>query len=121
MKIEMLDYDFTVCKVKNYTQTDLDAPFCFIGKTDGESSLVCITDKVPANTTAREDGWKAFRVAATLAFSLVGILAKISAVLAENQIGIFAVSTFDTDYILTKKENFDKAAKALARAGYEIV
>lgn len=48
MKIEMLDYDFTVCKVKNYTQTDLDAPFCFIGKTDGESSLVCITDKVPA-------------------------------------------------------------------------
>ena len=121
MKIEMLDYDFTVCKVKDYTQTDLNAPFCFIGKTDGENSLVCITDKTPTNTTAREDGWKAFRVAGTLAFSLVGILAKISAALAENQIGILAVSTFDTDYILTKKENFDKAAKALARAGYEIV
>lgn len=82
---------------------------------------MCITDKVPANTTAREDGWKAFRVAATLAFSLVGILAKISAVLAENQIGTFCRFNVCTDYILTKKENFDKAAKALARAGYEIV
>lgn len=121
MKIEMLDYDFTVCKVKDYTQTDLNAPFCFTGKTDGESSLVCLTDKVPTNTTDREDGWKAFRVAGTLAFALVGILAKISAVLAENQIGIFAISTFDTDYIFVKKENFDNATKALAGAGYEII
>ena len=54
-----------------------------------------------------------------LDFSLVGILARISSILAAEEIGIFAVSTFDTDYILVKAENLDRALSALARAGYE--
>ena len=52
---------------------------------------------------------------------MIGILSKISGVLAENKIGIFAVSTFNTDYILIKKENFDRALKILSSAGYDIV
>ena len=72
--------------------------------------------------TLRDDGWRAFRVEeGPLDFSLVGILARISAVLAENQIGIFAVSTFNTDYILVKKDNFPKAQKALISAGYIVI
>jgi uncharacterized protein len=55
-----------------------------------------------------------------LDFSLVGILAKISSVLAENHIGIFAVSTYNTDYILTKKENYEKALNILQESGYKI-
>ena len=54
------------------------------------------------------------------AFSLIGILAKISTCLAENDIGIFAISTFNTDYILTKAENFEKAVKTLEAKGYKI-
>ena len=54
-------------------------------------------------------------------FSLVGILAKISGLMADNGIGIFSISTYNTDYILTKKENYERALKVLAQAGYEIV
>ena len=52
-----------------------------------------------------DDGWKMMRIQGVLDFSLIGILSKISAVLADNKIGIFAVSTFNTDYILVKEEN----------------
>ena len=55
-----------------------------------------------------------------LDFSLIGILSKISGILADNKIGIFAVSTYNTDYILVKKENFDRAMQVLAEAGYEV-
>ena len=69
----------------------------------------------------RDDGWKAFRIQGILDFSLIGILSRIAGIFAENEIGIFAVSTFNTDYILTKKENYDKALEALKQAGYEII
>ena len=56
-----------------------------------------------------------------LDFSMVGVLARISALMADNGIGIFAVSTYNTDYILTKKENYEKALAVLAQAGYKII
>lgn len=121
MKLKKLNFDFSVCKVTDFSQVNLDSEFCFIGKTDEEKSLVCITDDVPANVTERDDGWRAFRIEGTLDFSLIGILSKISSLLAEHKIGIFAVSTYNTDYILTKEENFDKAMKTLEAAGYEII
>lgn len=121
MEIKVLNYDFSVCKVEDYFQVDLDAEFCFTGKTDEERSLVCLTEKVPDNVIEREDGWKAFRIQGVLNFSLIGILAKISGILAENEIGILAISTFNTDYFLTKKENYQKAIKVLADGGYTIV
>jgi len=121
LEIKALDFDFTVCKVTSYSSVDLESGYCFIGRTDEENSLVCITDDVPANVTERDDGWKAFRIQGILDFSLIGILSEISTLLAKNKIGIFAVSTYNTDYILTKKENFDKAIDVLRRAGYRIV
>lgn len=121
MEIKKLDYDFSVCKVEDYSRTDLSGEYCFVGKTDEENSLVCITEHVPDNTTERDDGWKAFRIQGVLDFSLIGILSKIAALLAENEIGLFAVSTYNTDYILTKKENFEHALEVLSKAGYDIV
>ncbi|MBP3633731.1 MAG: ACT domain-containing protein [Oscillospiraceae bacterium] len=84
-------------------------------------TLVCKTEDTPACTTEREDGWKGFYIEGVLDFSLVGILAKLSGLLAEHKIGIFAVSTFNTDYILVKAENFDQALAVLSDAGYEVV
>lgn len=121
MKIKKIPYDFSVCKVIDFSHVDLDNEYCFTGKTEEENSLVCITENVPDNTVEREDGWKVFRIEGVLDFSLIGILSKISTILAENQIGIFVISTFNTDYILTKKENYDKALELLVEAGYEIV
>lgn len=118
MKIEILNYDFSVCKLKDLSLVDMTDKFCFTGKTDDEISFVCITEAVPGNAISREDGWKALRIQGVLDFSLIGILAKISSVLAQNGIGIFVISTYNTDYILIKKENLDNAVKALSAAGY---
>lgn len=121
VKIKRIDHEFSVCKVPDYSQVDMEGEYCFIGKTDEEKSLVCITDCVPENVSERDDGWRAFRIQGMLDFSLIGILSKISTLLADNQIGIFAVSTYNTDYILIKKENFEKAMAVLSDAGYQIV
>lgn len=121
MEIKRIDFEFSVCKVENYSLVKMDSEYCFVGKTDEENSLVCIAEDVPLNVTERDDGWKAFRIQGVLDFSLIGILSKISGILAENKIGIFAVSTYNTDYILTKKENYEKALTVLADAGYQIV
>jgi hypothetical protein len=121
VELERLPYALTVCKVASVADIDFDSDFFFVGKTDEETSLVCTTDCVPAQTTEREDGWKAFRIVGTLDFSLVGILSKISGILADEGIGIFAVSTYNTDYILVKDADFKRAMDALAAAGYSIV
>jgi len=120
MEIKKIDYVFSVCKVINYSQVNLDDEYCFIAKTDEEKSLVCITDCVPDNVIVCDNGWRAFRIEGILDFSLIGILSKISALLADNNIGIFAVSTYNTDYIFTKQENYDKALAVLKANGYSI-
>ena len=121
MELKKLPYDLTVCKVRSAAELDLQKDFYFIGRTDEEISLVCRTEDVPENTSERDDGWKGFRIRGVLDFSLIGILSKLSGILAENGIGIFAVSTFNTDYILVKENNFEKALAVLAEAGYQIV
>ena len=104
---------FSVCKVSDYSGIDIAQPFVFTATTDEENSLVCPTDIVPDNTVARDDGWRGFRVCGTLDFSLIGILAWIAETLAANEISIFAISTYNTDYVLVKEENFDKALEVL--------
>ena len=121
MEIKKIRQDFSVCKVMDYSLVNVNAEYCFIGKTDEENSLVCITSDVPSNVIQRDDGWKGFRIQGILDFSLVGILAKIAENLAENGISILAVSTYNTDYVLMKKENYQKALDILERSGYVIV
>lgn len=121
MEIKKLDGRFSVCKVRDYSQIDLQAEFCFIGKTDEESSLVCLTDRVPQNTVERDDGWRGFRIQGILDFSLIGVLSRITTVLADQGIGIFAISTFNTDYILTKEADFERTLEILAFSGYKVM
>ena len=120
MELKTLPYNFTVCKLMSVGDLPSGIDFCFTAKTDEEISLVCKTTDVPENTLVRDDGWKGFRIEGVLDFSLIGILSKISAILAENKVGIFAVSTYNTDYIFVKEENFDKAIKALKDNGYDV-
>lgn len=121
MEIRKLNQDFSVCKVMDYSLINMDAEYSFIGKTDEEKSLVCITGDVPSNVIERDDGWKGFRIQGVLDFSLIGILSKIAEILAENSISIFAISTYNTDYVLIKKENYQKALDILEHSGYAIV
>lgn len=121
MEIKKIDYDFTICKVKDYTLVNMEDAYCFIGKTDEEKSLVCRTGNVPENVIEQENGWKAFRIQGILDFSLIGVLSKIAALLAENNIGIFVISTYNTDYIFVKEEKVFEALQLLDDAGYRIV
>lgn len=120
MELKIINRKFSICKVEDLSQIDYSDEFCFIGKTDEELSLVCSTELVPQNAIECDNGWKAFRIQGVLDFSLIGILSKISTLLADNKIGIFAVSTYNTDYILIKEENFEKAINVLECDGYII-
>ncbi len=118
MELHILEHELTVCKLRDVSAIDLSTPFYFIGRTDEEISLVCRTQDTPEATTHRDDGWRAFRIQGELDFSLIGILSRITGILAESGVGIFAVSTYNTDYVLVKRENFDRAIDSLKCAGY---
>ena len=121
MVLKKIEHKLSVCRVTDISDIDLNTDFYFIGKTDEELSLVCKTDAVPYKTIERDDGWRGFRIQGVLDFMLIGILSKLSGILAEHKIGIFAVSTYNTDYILVKEENFDRAMEALISEGYKVV
>lgn len=120
MELKRIDHRLTVCKVTEISDINTESDFYFIGKTDEELSLVCKTEDTPQNTVERDDGWRGFRIQGVLDFSLIGILSKLSGILAEHKIGIFAVSTYNTDYILVKEENFERALSVLAYEGYTV-
>ena len=120
MKLKLLDPHFTVCQVPDLGAVNWDAPFCFAARTDEECSLVCPEEHVPECTLAREDGWRAMRIEGVLDFSLVGILAKIADTLAERNVPIFAISTYNTDYVLVKQVRLTDAICTLESVGYII-
>lgn len=80
MEIKKIHQEFSVCQVEDYSFVNLDSEYSFIGKTDEEKSLVCLTSEVPPNVIRRDDGWKALRIQGVLEFSLIGILSKIAVV-----------------------------------------
>jgi len=120
MELQKLDYNFTVCKIETIGQVDFSREFVFLSKTSDEVSLVCETDYAPPHVIASEPGWKALKVSGVLDFGMIGVIAKISNILAEAAISIFVVSTYNTDYILLKAEQLDRGIQALLRKGYVI-
>jgi len=93
--------------------------FYSITRTFEELSIVCSQESIPDDVICEKD-WRMLKVEGPLDFSQIGILSSISTVLAQSRISIFAISTFDTDYILLKNKDFDNAIKALRNNGYEI-
>lgn len=91
--------------------------FWALVRTPAELSLVCPEDSAPAAASA-ETGWRALEVQGPLDFGLTGILASLAAPLAEAGVSIFAVSTFDTDYVLVRESALETAQDALTRAGH---
>ncbi|MGE4132162.1 MAG: ACT domain-containing protein [Bdellovibrionales bacterium] len=94
--------------------------FCSITRTRNELTVVCETDFLPAGIQKREDGWVVLEVEGLLDFDLTGILSAIAGPLAKAEVSIFAVSTFDTDYVLVKRAFLDKARRVLTKAGITV-
>ena len=121
-KLAVLSPEFTIHRMHASHQIPaslLAEEFCWIGRTDEELSIVC-NASIEIASDIRDDGWSCIKVLGPLDFSEVGILANISTVLAKASISIFALSTYDTDYILVKSEQVKKASSALTSSGYEI-
>lgn len=118
----VVDGTFAICKLV----ADATIPpwasanqFFSITRTADELSIVCRQDAVPEEIRC-ERGWRCFRVAGAMPFSVVGVLASLTTPLAEAGISVFAISTFDTDYLLVKEDYFEKAVTALVQAGHSI-
>lgn len=98
----------------------LKGGFFAVTRTEDELSIVCEEGNIPEGLIC-EKSWKVLKVEGPLDFALVGILASISRVLADKGVSIFAVSTYDTDYILLKENDLTCAVDSLRKANYEIV
>ncbi len=119
MKLTLLTEPLSVIQVADLAVLDLTVTPLFLGVTTEEISVVLPTAAVPAAALAREDDWRGFKIVGPLDFSLVGILAQLASLLAEQGISIFALSTFNTDYILVKSAQLPAALQAL-NTQYEI-
>ena len=120
--LKILDQDFTIHRFQHdrkIPEAVFDSSFYWIGRTDDELSVVCDSSiELPGGELS--EGWACFKVLGPIDFSETGILAGLSTALASADISIFAISTFDTDYILLPSALLQKAVNALVASGYQV-
>jgi hypothetical protein len=123
LTMKLLEGKYGVCRLDKsalFPEWANNSDFISITRTSDELSIVCSQDNIPGEVKCERD-WGILKIEGPLDFSLVGILASISAILAKAGVSIFAVSTFDTDYILVKNRDISCAVKALGEEGYEVI
>ena len=122
LTIKIFEGILGVCRLEGSTQIPnwAKGDFLSVTKTANELSIVCCQKYIPENVKC-ERVWRYFRIEETLDFSLIGILASLSGTLARQGISLFAISTYDTDYILVKEKDLAKAIEALTQAGHRII
>ncbi len=122
MKLSTLKEEYGVCRLKPDAVVPdwaMRGAFYTVSKTFEELSIVCESSLIPDGIQV-ERGWRVIKVEGPLDFSLVGILASLSGTLAERGVSIFAVSTFDTDYLLIKEKDYKNAVEALREVGHTV-
>jgi len=123
LTLKLLSECFTVHRFPTNNEIPsqvFSAPIYFIAKTFEEVSIV-LPNNIAINSDKSEPNWQALQVVGPLDFSLTGILSDIAAILANEKISIFAISTFDTDYILVKKDTVDNAVNVLKANDYQVI
>ncbi len=123
LTLEFLDGTYNVHRLP--VDADIDQhlwelPFMSVTRTPDEISIVC-AEEVPLCSEQCSPGWRMFRVSGTLEHNLVGIIAKLSASLADAGVSVFTLATFDTDYILIPQSKMRYAVEALREAGHELI
>ena len=123
MDLKILEETYKVIQLKPDEKINFDllnGEIFSVTKTDEELSIVVKSD-VNIESDVVEDNWRAIKIVGILDFSLIGILSKISTILANANISIFAISTYNTDYILVKNEKLEQSIQVLQENGYRIV
>ena len=121
--LSVLFETFTIHKLSpdaSIPEEILKSNYYSVSKTENELSLVC-SEVIEVQSMQSSKGWKCIKVAGQLNFNLTGILAGISDILARGNISIFAISKFDTDYLLVRTQDLSSARTKLRQAGYKFV
>lgn len=122
LTLTVLQPQLAVCRLSPtapFPEWTLSSAFFNLTRTEEELSVVCEDSRVPEGIT-KEGGWRALKVEGPLDFALTGILAGIAGALARAEISIFAISTYDTDYILVRGSNLAAAVATLQNEGYQV-
>ena len=122
LRLSVLHDRLAVCRLEPSAEIPpwaTGAPFFCVTRTPEELSVVCPEERVPAGITC-ESGWRALKLEGPFGFGLTGVLASVAAPLAESEVGILAIATYDTDYVLVKEEQLDPAIAALCERRYEV-
>jgi uncharacterized protein len=122
LRLVVLPGSYAVCRLspgEPMPDTALHGEFVSVARTQHEVSVVCPEGRVPAGAQV-EAGWRCLKVEGPLDFGLTGVLAALAVPLAEAGVSIFAVSTYDTDYLLVKAEALERAVAALEAAGHQL-
>ena len=122
LTLVLLPETFAVCRLPANAPLPawaLAGPFCAITRTAEELSIVCVEEHAPANVLC-QPGWRCLQVAGPLDFALTGVLASLAQPLAAAGVSIFAISTYDTDYLLVPDEALDASLAALRSAGHTL-
>jgi hypothetical protein len=120
--ISVLKDDYKVCRLNAFDgipEWVLETPLSSITRTAEELSIVCPNQVAPEQLKCEQE-WKCLKIQGPLGFEETGIISSLTKVLADAEISVFVLSTFETDYILVKRMNIEKAAKVLADKGHEI-
>ena len=123
LTMKLLKEKYGVCRLEKnelIPEWAQNSDFFSITKTSDELSIVCVEDDIPNHIKCEKD-WKILKIEGPLDFSLIGILSSISTILAKSGISIFAISTYDTDYILVKNKDIDNAIQSLIKERYEVI
>lgn len=123
LTLKLLKEKFGVCRLDKNSlipEWSQNSEFFSITKTADELSIVCNEDNIPDDIRCEKD-WRILKVEGPLDFSLVGILSKISTILAQKRISIFAISTYDTDYIHIKDKDINNAIELLRKEHYDVI
>lgn len=121
LQFEVLSDTLGICKLnsnQNIPEWAYQGDFVSVTRTPEELSIVCSESAIPKDAVC-ERGWRALKIAGILDFSLVGILSIVSSTLATAGVSIFAISTYNTDYILVRAQDLEVALQSLSKEGFE--
>lgn len=111
--VEVLEQEFYICKVEDFSLVDQERPFTFVARTDQEYSVVCPADAIPENTLEKNGPWRCYRAKETLDLEMIGCLTEMTRILSGAKISVFCNSTYNTDYIFVPGDCWDKTVQLL--------
>ena len=110
--------EYSICKLHSVDEIPCACPPAFMAITKEEISLVCHRCDLPEHLIKASHGWRLFQIGGTLDFSMTSIISNISGILAEANVSIFVISTYNTDYFMVKEENVEMAVLYLEESGH---